>query len=221
MSTYITSWFSPTSLFLLLNLVVGIIFIISRFGAGRRPQHDHFSSGHPPPLARTPSLLDRVKSINFSGNTFEPSMHEQASRFERKPDPDPDPNPLARAPSLLERVKSIKFPSFHRSEPICQDPQTDRTTQEPKSTPETDIIDNNRIPASEESKLAALLDDEKKEDRERQRRRPAMREIEKTVPFEEKGVDAKADDFISRFKNQLRVQRLESILRHKEMSKRN
>jgi len=34
-------------------------------------------------------------------------------------------------------------------------------------------------------------------------------------------VDAKADDFINRFKQQLRLQRLDSLLRYRELLKRN
>lgn len=38
---------------------------------------------------------------------------------------------------------------------------------------------------------------------------------------EDEGVDAKADDFINRFKQQLKLQRLDSLLRYREMLKRN
>ncbi|KAL2940367.1 Solute carrier family 43 member 3, partial [Bienertia sinuspersici] len=37
---------------------------------------------------------------------------------------------------------------------------------------------------------------------------------------EDEGVDAKADDFINRFKKQLRLQRIDSIVRYKEMISR-
>jgi Cotton fibre expressed protein len=36
----------------------------------------------------------------------------------------------------------------------------------------------------------------------------------------EEGVDARADDFINRFKEQLKIQRLNSILNYKEMLNR-
>lgn len=57
-------------------------------------------------------------------------------------------------------------------------------------------------------------------------RRPAtVREkkgkVCETVAFrEDEGVDAKADDFINRFKQQLKLQRLDSLLRYKEMLNR-
>lgn len=56
-------------------------------------------------------------------------------------------------------------------------------------------------------------------------RRPATVRVSKTKPTiaEEEGsgddeeVDAKADDFINKFKQQLKLQRLDSIIRYKEM----
>jgi Cotton fibre expressed protein len=43
-------------------------------------------------------------------------------------------------------------------------------------------------------------------------------EIPKDHKIEEDGeVDAKADDFINKFRNQLRLQRLDSIIRYKDM----
>lgn len=45
---------------------------------------------------------------------------------------------------------------------------------------------------------------------------------EKTARFnaEDEAVDAKADDFINRFRQQLKLQRLDSILRYKEVLNR-
>lgn len=63
---------------------------------------------------------------------------------------------------------------------------------------------------------------EEAEEKEREdnavRRRPAtMRERVKADDVE---VDAKCDDFINRFKQQLKLQRMDSILRYKEMLNR-
>lgn len=55
-------------------------------------------------------------------------------------------------------------------------------------------------------------------------RRPATvreRKVCETVALrEDEGVDAKADDFINRFKQQLKLQRLDSLIRYKEMLSR-
>lgn len=47
-------------------------------------------------------------------------------------------------------------------------------------------------------------------------RRPATMRERPTAEVDHE-VDAKADDFINRFKQQLKLQRLDSILRYKEM----
>ncbi|KAJ6372908.1 hypothetical protein OIU76_027277 [Salix suchowensis] len=49
-------------------------------------------------------------------------------------------------------------------------------------------------------------------------RRPAtVRERKTTTEVDDTEVDAKADDFINRFKQQLKLQRMNSIMRYKEM----
>ncbi|KAL8149050.1 hypothetical protein AgCh_006164 [Apium graveolens] len=56
--------------------------------------------------------------------------------------------------------------------------------------------------------------------KERKNKLSARREavVEKTVSFKgDEQVDAKADDFINRFKLQLKMQRLDSIKRYKQM----
>lgn len=57
-----------------------------------------------------------------------------------------------------------------------------------------------------------------------ERRRPATAraeiwEPETPVNGEEEEVDVRADDFISKFKQQLKLQRLESLLRYRDMIK--
>lgn len=117
----LAGWFTPTSLFLFLNLVIGTIVISSRFHnpsskhpAYPQPGH-HASYSDPPPLARAPSLLDRVRSFNFSVFKFDHHAHDYhypsevhhhqhesidfASRAEQ-------------APSLLQRLKSINFTPY-------------------------------------------------------------------------------------------------------------
>ncbi|KAJ6913994.1 hypothetical protein NC651_016294 [Populus alba x Populus x berolinensis] len=68
------------------------------------------------------------------------------------------------------------------------------------------------------SEKAASLDLAEEVEREEvERRRPATtRASEKTVLIGDEEVDARADDFINRFKQQLKLQRLESLLRRKK-----
>ena len=48
-----------------------------------------------------------------------------------------------------------------------------------------------------------------------------VRRRENASSGDDEEVDAKADDFINRFKQQLRLQRLDSLLRYRELLKRN
>lgn len=68
MDTNITSWFTPTVLFFLINLIIISIFVAS-YSKSHKPQlvqHDSV-----PNLNRSSSLLARVKSLNFSFRNFE------------------------------------------------------------------------------------------------------------------------------------------------------
>ncbi|XP_021664363.2 pathogen-associated molecular patterns-induced protein A70 [Hevea brasiliensis] len=232
---FATGWFTPANLFLFVNLVIGTIALTSRFGSNRRQHQEEIQ-----PLARTPSLLERVKSINFSFYNY--PLPDSEPQVEPTTDSVHDTEPvcttevhtvqLERAPSLLERVKSIKLSSFYRSEPETEivaeadsDPDVDtghassvegkhqvkRSKSEPREASEKKAPEKMKKSASEREVVV-------EEDRERvERRRPATTRIEKTASFGDEGVDAKADDFINRFKQQLRLQRLDSLLRYRDM----
>ncbi|CAN1814008.1 Pathogen-associated molecular patterns-induced protein A70 [Linum perenne] len=61
----------------------------------------------------------------------------------------------------------------------------------------------------------------KEEEVRLEKRRPATVRLQKTVSIGDEcgGVDSKADDFINRFKEQLKLQRVDSLLRRKELVK--
>ncbi|XP_010536862.1 PREDICTED: uncharacterized protein LOC104811745 [Tarenaya hassleriana] len=315
--TTVASWFTPTTLFLLLNLMIGTLFIASRFGSGpnkHNPPVDPFGSGHAHhhhhhnPLARAPSLIERVKSINFHLYKFPspetdlftthldvtgsdphpgtvplaraPSLlgrvksinlsyfkfpqyqpENNHAPITRHVDDNPvgsnrvdtidlsqfkipeydeqrigpgsglgsaepvDPPRLARAPSLLERVKSINFSSFYRSDPthMEQDPvpplrksEDDHKPRRSKSETKKPAKKAQKMTKSASEKHAAEETAEAVE-----RRRPETARLERSTSFGdgENSVDAKAADFINKFKHQLKLQRLDSILKYKEMLK--
>ncbi|GAV78488.1 DUF761 domain-containing protein/DUF4408 domain-containing protein [Cephalotus follicularis] len=226
MFTFMSSWLTPTSLFLILNLVIGTIFITSRFTSHNRPQHDQHQ------LHRPPSLLDRVKSINFSLYKF-PSTDMNHLQYPQPPEPEEPTNqvepPLTRASFLLERVKSrVKSinlisslyisnppnpePETHTAEPDPDPDHVKRTKSEMKPGPERIVIPKMKKSASEKSVMVGM-EEEYVETVER--RRPETVRTEKRTSLGDQGVDAKADDFINRFKQQLKLQRLDSLLRCK------
>ncbi|XVE54081.1 hypothetical protein DITRI_Ditri03aG0053200 [Diplodiscus trichospermus] len=284
MSVLIASWLTPTSLFLLLNVMIVTIFLISRFSPPKTTHQQHFAyDGYnsAPPLQRTPSLLDRVKSINFSTYKFPlptqdidhhlqpdnlaahpleraPSILEKVKSINfslykfspQNPNTDyvqptehdytVDPQPLSRAPSLLERVKSIDFTSFYRSDSFKSNQQTEpaaaeeidsdtdttpvhvqvkRSKSEHSTVKQRKLSEKMKKSASENlRRKAEEKEEEEEDDEEVERRRPATTRVERTVSIGD-DVDAKADNFINSFKQQLRLQRLDSLLRYRDMLK--
>ncbi|KAK7281214.1 hypothetical protein RIF29_08993 [Crotalaria pallida] len=186
---FILTWFTPSLLFIFINLVIGTIIITTRFA--NLKQQAQVS----PQLARSPSLIHRLMSINLACYKNLPppppttTTLEETESDTQKPDPitdDPTRVRLARTPSLLERVMSGKFLRLKSN-------KVKRNEPEPQPGPGSDI-------GGGESVQRYLGGEEEEED---------------------DGVNEKADNFIKRFKEQLRMQRLDSILRYRDMIKGN
>ncbi|EEF48070.1 conserved hypothetical protein [Ricinus communis] len=226
--SFTTGWSTPTSLFLFLNLVIGTIAVISRFSSNKTPPDEEIR-----PLTRAPSLIDRVKSINLSSYKYSPQSPEFETAETTIYGVSDDPPRLERAPSLLERVKSIKFPSIYRSEPETEEHRDARQVSGLETELEHHVIRSKsevapaerKVEANEKMKKSAserAIDELREDDRESvEKRRPAETRLEKTASFRggDDGVDAKADDFINRFKQQLKLQRLDSLLRYRDRLK--
>lgn len=226
------SWFTPAVLFLLLNLMIGTIFVTSGLGTQRPHQQPRDSSQDPQPqLPRSPSVLQRLKSINFYSyrsqepTTVTPSiaekLPEQDTRFalrhthqpEPEPEPEREPEPESHegeSPKTLDEIYGqIQGRPFERTK-SDQEPASGETparlskkmkkSASAKSTfahfEEGDIVESRRPATVREGKAKATVAEGDEDDEE---------------------VDAKADDFINKFKQQLKLQRLDSIIRYKEM----
>ncbi|KAL4397558.1 hypothetical protein AHAS_Ahas01G0203900 [Arachis hypogaea] len=178
-----------------------------------------------PQLVRTSSLLERVRSFNFSlhkHETTETSHAEktdhnqaqaQAQAQTNQPESEEPEKPkevpqLRRTPSLLQRLQSMNFSRLYRGEEEPEPAEASGSGSDP-SRKDAEM----RKSASERGHSERVEDEESVE-----RRRPATTR-ESTGEDEE--VDAKADDFINRFKKQLRLQRVDSILRYREMLRGN
>ncbi|XP_042037253.1 pathogen-associated molecular patterns-induced protein A70 [Salvia splendens] len=225
------SWLTPTVLFLLLNLMIATIaFTSSTFS-------------HPPnPPPRSPSLLHRIKSINLLS-----SPPPQRSPLLHKHIPDSDthycfPNPQESPTSAQTGRETEAHFDFEEKAPIFADFEAahegesenlEMSLDEVCSPLNKDSSHFNRTksdtkPAGGEipAKLAAKMRKSAsvkspfnhfEEGDIVEARRPAtVREVRAAVA-DEGGVDAKADDFINRFKQQLKLQRLDSIIRYKDM----
>ncbi|XP_028807028.1 pathogen-associated molecular patterns-induced protein A70 [Neltuma alba] len=277
------SWFTPTVFFLLLQLMIGTIFITSTF-ANNRPHNEPESHDDRPPqqLARSPSVLQRLKSINFYNYRSQESPHH-TSEFQTSHEA-PQP-PLPRSPSMLQRLKSINLYNYFPTDPISSRFSSPDATHEPASHFELpnaveqekhhlddapvvesdgEVEEEDGVGEIQHTELELSLDDVysdlqgvhvsrtksdtkpasgevleklprkmkksattksafshfREEDIVENRRPATMREAKVSESEADEEVDAKADDFINKFKQQLKLQRLDSIMRYKEVIQR-
>ncbi|KAI4335294.1 hypothetical protein L6164_013955 [Bauhinia variegata] len=187
-----------------------------------QPVHDS------PQLVRTPSLLQRVTSFNFGFAVTAETEHIQPDQPEYE---NPYPNP----PSLLERPESMNSSTRCRSDSIKPDEGSevqargsdpDHTSENLVRRSKSETHKGSPAKSSEKMKKSAseklnLRNFDENESMVEQRRPASVRterdsrRVSETLFGEEEGVDAKADDFINRFKQQLRLQRLDSLLRYR------
>ncbi|KAJ8452120.1 hypothetical protein Cgig2_016701 [Carnegiea gigantea] len=233
----VAGWLTPTSLFVLLNIVIATIFFTSAFGIGTATHHgghtttnksagdDHYQhseSGGNPQLLRASSLFSRVASFNCSTHHYSNYHHHHS---DDQAGHDPGPPALARSPSFLSRLASFNFcraqaqpDPAHNVSVVAQEAAA-HDDDVSKEGSETDK-------AGDESRGETMVMTEKKEENEREgeakkkKKAVVRRKKATTVPFRvaDDEVDAKADDFINKFKQQLKLQRLESLLRYRSCS---
>ncbi|KAJ0591452.1 hypothetical protein HanHA300_Chr03g0073481 [Helianthus annuus] len=267
MLSFMADWSTPTVLFCVLNIMIATIFIASNYKSPDNNHHDNT----PSQLTRSPSLLERVKSVNFSSFYTTPESHDQYQVHYESTEYD-SASQLSRRPSLLERVKSFDFSlsSFHNSLPgeseqLSDSPSEGTRThslmdrvksfklsspfnsdqhscdtpsckdEQSQIDPHHDSVEDNNVTnvskksgmasanrspsklrkSGSEKKVTAAHD---KEEVDVGQPQPAT--MKKAVPEHDESVDAKADDFIKRFKQQLKLQRLDSLQKLREMLNR-
>ncbi|XAR69249.1 hypothetical protein NMG60_11000764 [Bertholletia excelsa] len=136
------SWFTPSVLFVLLNIMIGTIAITSSFANQKHRQHNPDDPNHYPPqvgLARSPSVLQRLRSISFHGYGSHELHHQSqpiAAHFSPIEDshthyysqqtyqthtPEIMSHHIFRTPSVLQRLSSTNFFGF-RSQELHQSP---------------------------------------------------------------------------------------------------
>ncbi|XP_059453783.1 pathogen-associated molecular patterns-induced protein A70-like [Corylus avellana] len=118
------SWFTSTVLFVLLNVMIGTIAITSSRGAQKHSNRQQEAQEHPqqPQIARSPSILQRFKSINF----YSYRSQETTTAFEQTTDSythyasnqnlETEQPQLSRSPSMLRRLKSISLSNYRFQE---------------------------------------------------------------------------------------------------------
>ncbi|KAJ0591456.1 hypothetical protein HanHA300_Chr03g0073531 [Helianthus annuus] len=126
MLAFLADWSTPTFLFCALNIMIATIFIASNYKSPNNNHHDNT----PSQLTRSPSLLERVKSVSFSSFYTTPESHDQYQVHSESSEYD-SASQLGRRPSLLERVKSFdfSFSSFHNSLPAESEQPSDSLSE--------------------------------------------------------------------------------------------
>ncbi|MQM05009.1 hypothetical protein Taro_037815 [Colocasia esculenta] len=215
------SWFTPTVLFVLLNLVIGTIAVTSK---GVRKAHDHpkdehgFFHHHFPAsnnlhsLARSPSLvLERLKSIG--------SLYRYRS-VEIPAEITVAPAPSAAAATLTSHLVSEDEETFETLDEAYQAAAGASSGQHFSRSQSDSHPTAGEMPVKLPGKLKKSASSKSAfahfEEQEVVEKRPATARPSQPTPLDEE-VDAKADDFINRFRQQLKLQRLDSIMRYKEM----
>ncbi|PUZ64991.1 hypothetical protein GQ55_3G187300 [Panicum hallii var. hallii] len=169
--------------------------------------------------AAAPSRVEAAlagESVDARAEAFIDSFRQQQAQHHREDEyvPPPAPAPLSRAPSVLERLRSFSLYRFRSG-----DLGPDLPAAAAEST----------TPAADEKKQAAAHYGRSRSEPapEQGKKEPRMSKSSSVVVEEEKptaeadqGVDARADDFINKFRQQLQLQRLNSLLNYKEMLNR-
>ncbi|XP_050917886.1 pathogen-associated molecular patterns-induced protein A70 [Lathyrus oleraceus] len=204
----IATWFAPSPLFILVNLVIGTIALVSCFSAAPKTK-----------------IIQRAKSFN----TRHYYNHQEQTSSITKPESGSESTQpqVVQIPSLLKRVVSFNL-SLHKLAPphikthyVQPEPENSSAEQDPKPVSDSGDEEKSSVELKRsvsEKECSMTLDWEEEEDEEAlERRRPAtaMARSETTTCKEDEGVDAKADDFINMFKKQLKLQRLNSLIRYR------
>ncbi|XP_003567044.1 uncharacterized protein LOC100823254 [Brachypodium distachyon] len=240
----VRGYLSPATLFLLLNVVIGTIALSSRsqrrrpqnHGDGDHPQHqpqhhqeqqgynnDRYAPAQPPaPLARTSSVMERLRSLGlyrFRSGDFPPEYnHGLASA--NVDDDSSKQQPQQQQPQYARS----------RSEPSVR-PPAKKTGNEGEKAAKAKVP---KKPSSEVKKLERAPAPARPLVQRAPRAPPAAARVAVATPArqeEDAGgrpeaaaaagcVDARADDFINKFRQQLQLQRLNSLLNYKEMLNR-
>ncbi|XP_074289265.1 uncharacterized protein LOC141614418 [Silene latifolia] len=226
-----SNWFTPTFLFLFLNLMIATIFFTSSFQQPQPQQQQQQQpqqqlqqqqqQSSPSQITRAPSLLHRLKSINFYTH---PSTPQNPSP-QPKSKPEPESKPRDRVPVWAASIDEDKVDD--EAEGDGDGPTLEEIYSRIKGiTPghnrqKSDTLPfSGDIPVKLPAKIRKSASDKsafnhfEAAENAVETENIAVAEAAVTTSGE---VDAMADDFISRFKKQLQLQRVESIMRYKDM----
>ncbi|OEL33075.1 hypothetical protein BAE44_0005903 [Dichanthelium oligosanthes] len=154
--------------------------------------------------------------VDARAEAFIDSFRQQQAQDDQEEEyvPPPAPEPLSRVPSVLNRLRSFGLYRFRSGDLGADLPAA---AAEPAATPVAD--EKNQAAAAHygRSRSEPAREQGKKEPR---MSKSSSSVVEEEAPEADHGVDARADDFINKFRQQLHLQRLNSLLNYKEMLSR-
>lgn len=261
------SWFTPTVLFVLLNVVIGTIAFTSTLANQNQKQKESQNDPQQQNIARSPSVLQRLKSINFyrsqdahqkivadSDTLFNRESAHEAQNFEDHSRYFFEPSHQESFQENLETTQAQTDYIFQQDLHETQDrmnfeeekmthldfqevheQETEKNELQSMVNVYSEVTGSHVIrtksdtePASGELpvKLPARMTKSAsfksafghfEEDIVEARRPATAKEKGNSKLAEDNEVDAKADVFINKFKHQLKLQRLDSVIRYKDM----
>jgi len=221
----VRGYFSPATLFLLLNMVIGTIALTSRSRRHHLDEDHHYQHQQhcgdrhqhapPAPLARTSSVMERLRSLGlyrFRSGDFPPEYNHHLSGGA-----DDDSTSGGAREAQAQYARS-------RSEPAARPPAAARRATNNKNEEAEAVVGAAKTKSRSEVKRLERAPAPAQTQVRRAPRAPARR-APLVVREEEDAaaavsVDARADDFINKFRQQLQLQRLNSLLNYKEMLNR-
>ncbi|KAI0522659.1 hypothetical protein KFK09_005044 [Dendrobium nobile] len=184
------TWLTPTVLFVLLNVVIGTIAVTSK--ASRRGDDDPNA-----PAAANESVGAK---LSRSSSAFLHRIRSSNIHLDRLHLPTENP---------LDQIQTSLLPPAPATDPNEPDPTpNDEIHHHPSRSRKSGEIDTN---LAEQMKKPAS----EKPDFEHFEEAEILQHADSIVGDEDTEVDSRADDFINRFRQQLKLQRLESIVRYK------
>uniref|UniRef100_A0ACD5VSF1 Uncharacterized protein n=1 Tax=Avena sativa TaxID=4498 RepID=A0ACD5VSF1_AVESA len=216
----VRGYFSGATLFLLLNVVIGTIALTSRSRSHRRRHSHHGDEDNhhqqdpkdyidqyapapaPAPLARTSSVMERLRSLGlyrFRSGDFPPEYNYSLSAAD-----DETSSKQQQAQYARSQSEPATRPPVNKPGNMAEKAAKARVAKKP--IPEVKKLERAPVPAP-----ARLV--------QRAPRAPVARAAV-TEAASGTCVDERADDFINKFRQQLQLQRLNSLLNYKEMLNR-
>uniref|UniRef100_A0ACD5ZXD5 Uncharacterized protein n=1 Tax=Avena sativa TaxID=4498 RepID=A0ACD5ZXD5_AVESA len=199
-------WFTPAVLFVVLNIVIGTIAVSSKVTSAAGSGEGAGDGGEKRGLSRVPSMaLDRLRSFKLS----------------RHAAPFPEP-PVGRVVDLgsdeylppLEKEEAVADQGEEQEHPR----HMERSRSEAAAEAELPRLPARlRKSASDKSAFAHFVAEEEEEARPLAEAEPVSEEEPEEAGGE---VDARADDFINKFRHQLKLQRIDSFMRYRDTLRR-